>query len=94
MEEFFGCRKKKFSYMIVLTACGPTHMTGRSVQDGLPSTSTSARGSGDDMPLNGSNSSLNKSEPGKMFEKIHPLSNDVLAQGCQPVNYRLTTPAL
>ncbi|CAH3166120.1 unnamed protein product [Pocillopora meandrina] len=49
--------------MIVLTACGPTHMTGRSVQDGLPSTSTSARGSEDDMPLNGSNSSLSESEP-------------------------------
>ena len=60
MEEFFGCRKKKFSYMIVLTASGPTHMNGRSVQDGLPSTSTSARGSVPDMPLNGSNSSLSK----------------------------------
>ena len=68
-EDFFRCRKKKFSYMIVLTACGQTHMTGRSVQDGLPSTSTSARGSEVDMPLNGSNSSFSKSEPGKMFEK-------------------------
>ena len=67
MEEFFGCRKKKISYMIVLTARGPTHMTGRSVQDGLPS--TSARGSEGDMPLNGSNSLLSKSVPGKMFEK-------------------------
>ncbi|XP_066021680.1 uncharacterized protein [Pocillopora verrucosa] len=45
------------------TACGPTHVTGRSVQDGLPSTSTSARGSEDDMPLNGSNFSFSKSEP-------------------------------
>ena len=62
-------KKNTFSYVTVLTACGPTHKTGRSVQDGLPSTSTSARGSEDDMPLNGSNSLLSKSEPGKMFEK-------------------------
>ena len=51
--------------MIVLTACGPTQETGRSVQDGLTSASTGARGSEDDMPLNDSNSSLNKNEPGK-----------------------------
>ena len=68
--NFFRCREKNtFSYVTVLTACGPTHKTGRSVQDGLPSTSTSARGSEDDMPPNGNNSLLSKSEPGKMFEK-------------------------
>ena len=31
----------------------------------------------------------------KNFKKIHsPLSSDILAQGSQPVNYSLTTPAL
>ena len=35
------------------------------IQDGFLSTSTSARGSEDDMPLNDSNSSLNKNESGK-----------------------------
>ncbi|XP_066021678.1 uncharacterized protein [Pocillopora verrucosa] len=44
-------------------ARGPTHNTGRPVQDGLPSTSTSETGSEDDMPQNGSNSSFSKSEP-------------------------------
>ena len=59
--------------MIVLTARGPTHNTGRPVQDGLPSTSTSETGSEDDMPLNGSNSSFSKSEPGKNVKKYtHP----------------------
>ena len=81
--------------MTVLTACGPTHKTGRSAQDGFPSTSTGARGSEDDRPLNGSNSSLSKSQPGKNVRKIHPpLSNELLVQGCQPMNYSLTTPAL
>ena len=76
--------------MIVLTGRGPTHNTGRPVQDGLPSTSTSETGSEDDMPLNGSNSSFSKSEPGKNVKKIHsPLSNDILAQGSQPMSYSL-----
>ena len=81
--------------MTVLTACGPTHKTGRSAQDGFPSTSTGARGSEDDRPLNGSNSSLSKSQPGKNVRKIHPpLSNELLVQGCQPMNYSLTTPKI
>ena len=81
--------------MIVLTACGPTQETGRFVQDGFLSTSTSARGSEDDMPLNDSNSSLNKNEPGKNVWKMLPsLSNDILAQDSQPMNYSLTTPTL
>ena len=81
--------------MIVLIACGPTHKTGRSVQDGLPSTSTGTRGSEDDMPRNDSNSLLNESEPGKNIWKMHPpSSNDILAQDSQPMNYSLTIPAL
>ena len=64
--------------MIVLTARGPTHNTGGPAQDGLPSTSTSETGSEDDRPLNGSNSSLSKSAPGKNVQKIHsPLSNGI-----------------
>ena len=54
--------------MIGLTGCGPTQNTGRPVRDGLPSTSISSkRGSEDDMPLKGCNSSFSKSEPGKNF---------------------------
>ena len=78
--------------MIVLTACGPTQETGRSVQDGLTSASTGARGSEDDMPLNDSNSSLNKNELGKNVWKMYPsLSDDILAQDSQPMHYSLTT---
>ena len=54
-----------FLYIVVLTDCGQTQNADRSVQAVSPSPSISKRGSEDDRTPSGSNSTSNKSEPGK-----------------------------
>ena len=51
--------------MIVLTECDPTQNAEGAIQAVFLSPSTSERGSEDNMTPSGSNSSSNKSEPGK-----------------------------